>query len=93
MGKVLIFQPRYVVALVQDVTSESEAISKLTKELRALDCQEGVEFSNKATLLMEELKTVTRNILARVETLQPYVGFLHSAQEVAVFSFKVAHEG
>ncbi|XP_062390129.1 coiled-coil domain-containing protein 141-like [Sardina pilchardus] len=65
-----------------NITGESEAIGELTKELKALECQEGVEFSNKASLLTEELKTVTRNILARVETLRPYVGFLHLAQEV-----------
>lgn len=92
MGKKLNFQPCYV-AVAQDVTRESEAVGELSKELRALDCQEGVEFSNRATLLTEELKTVTRNILARVETLRPYVGFLHSAQEVTVLSAMVSHEG
>ncbi|XP_048095477.1 coiled-coil domain-containing protein 141 isoform X1 [Alosa alosa] len=65
-----------------NIMGESEAIGKLTKELRALECQEGVEFSNKASLLTEELKTITRNMLARVETLRPYVGFLHLAEEV-----------
>ncbi|XP_012689485.2 coiled-coil domain-containing protein 141 isoform X2 [Clupea harengus] len=65
-----------------DVTHESEAIAELTKELRALGCPEGVEFSNKASLLTEELRTITRNLSARVETLRPYVGFLRLAQEV-----------
>lgn len=72
------------VVLTQDVTHESEAIAELTKELRALGCPEGVEFSNKASLLTEELRTITRNLSARVETLRPYVGFLRLAQEVAV---------
>ncbi|XP_063069315.1 coiled-coil domain-containing protein 141 isoform X2 [Engraulis encrasicolus] len=65
-----------------DVMSESESIADLTKELRVLECSEGVEFSNKASLLTEDLRTVVRNLSAHVETLRPYVRFLLSAQEV-----------
>lgn len=66
--------------------SESESIADLTKELRVLECSEGVEFSNKASLLTEELRTVVRNLSAHVETLRPYVRFLLSAQEVTQLS-------
>ncbi|XP_070979938.1 coiled-coil domain-containing protein 141-like isoform X2 [Oncorhynchus clarkii lewisi] len=66
----------------QQTASEAEAMAELIKELRTLGYPEAAEFSNKATLLEEELKTVTRNITSRIENIQPYVGFLRIAEEV-----------
>ncbi|XP_055727116.1 coiled-coil domain-containing protein 141-like isoform X2 [Salvelinus fontinalis] len=66
----------------QQTASEAEAMAELLKELRTLGCPEAAEFSNKASLLEEELKTVTRNITSRIENIQPYVGFLRIAEEV-----------
>ncbi|KAJ8416938.1 hypothetical protein AAFF_G00328160 [Aldrovandia affinis] len=66
----------------QGVASELEAISDLIKALKSLESPEATEFSNKACLLSEELKTLTRNITARIESLKPYVSFLRSAEEV-----------
>ncbi|KAI1898253.1 hypothetical protein AGOR_G00070430 [Albula goreensis] len=66
----------------QGVASELEAISELIKALKSLESPEATEFSNKASLLNEELKTLTRNITARTDSLKPYVSFLHAAEEV-----------
>ncbi|XP_035264086.1 coiled-coil domain-containing protein 141 isoform X1 [Anguilla anguilla] len=66
----------------QGVANELEAISELIKALKSLESPEAIEFSNKASLLSEELKTLTRNITARTESLKPYVSFLRSAEEV-----------
>ncbi|XP_061091773.1 coiled-coil domain-containing protein 141 [Conger conger] len=66
----------------QGVAHELEAISELIKELKSLESPEAVEFSNKASILSEELRTLTRNIIARTESLKPYVSFLRSAEEV-----------
>ncbi|XP_041724790.2 coiled-coil domain-containing protein 141 isoform X2 [Coregonus clupeaformis] len=66
----------------QETVSEAEAMAELIKELRTLECPEATEFSNKASLLEEELKTVTRNITSRIENIRPYVGFLRIAEEV-----------
>ncbi|XP_029558360.1 coiled-coil domain-containing protein 141 isoform X5 [Salmo trutta] len=66
----------------EQTASETEAMAELIKELRTLGCPEATEFSNKASLLEDELKTVTRNITSRIENIQPYVGFLRIAEEV-----------
>nr|XP_046223730.1 coiled-coil domain-containing protein 141-like isoform X4 [Oncorhynchus gorbuscha] len=66
----------------QQTASEAEAMAELIKELRTLGYPEAAEFSNKASLLEEELKTVTRNITSRMENIQPYVGFLRIAEEL-----------
>ncbi|XP_036815023.1 coiled-coil domain-containing protein 141 isoform X3 [Oncorhynchus mykiss] len=66
----------------QQTASEAEAMAELIKELRTLGYPEATEFSNKATLLEEELKTVTRNITSRIENIHLYVGFLRIAEEV-----------
>uniref|UniRef100_A0A8C7QZH4 Coiled-coil domain containing 141 n=1 Tax=Oncorhynchus mykiss TaxID=8022 RepID=A0A8C7QZH4_ONCMY len=62
--------------------TQAEAMAELIKELRTLGYPEATEFSNKATLLEEELKTVTRNITSRIENIHLYVGFLRIAEEV-----------
>ncbi|XP_028847687.1 coiled-coil domain-containing protein 141 isoform X2 [Denticeps clupeoides] len=67
---------------VQSVIGESKTIAELITELRALEAPESVELSNKASLLAEDLRTVARNIAARIESLGPYVGFLRAADEV-----------
>lgn len=59
-------------------------MSELLLELRDLECPEATELSNKASLLEEELKTVTRNISQRIESIRPYVGFLRIAEEVSL---------
>uniref|UniRef100_A0A8C7MZ50 Coiled-coil domain-containing protein 141 n=1 Tax=Oncorhynchus kisutch TaxID=8019 RepID=A0A8C7MZ50_ONCKI len=66
----------------QQTASEAEAMAELIKEVRTLGCPEAAQFSNKASLVEEELKTVTRNITSRIENIQPYVGFLRIAEEV-----------
>uniref|UniRef100_A0AAY4EX74 Ig-like domain-containing protein n=1 Tax=Denticeps clupeoides TaxID=299321 RepID=A0AAY4EX74_9TELE len=66
----------------QSVIGESKTIAELITELRALEAPESVELSNKASLLAEDLRTVARNIAARIESLGPYVGFLRAADEV-----------
>uniref|UniRef100_A0A8C7JM83 Coiled-coil domain-containing protein 141 n=1 Tax=Oncorhynchus kisutch TaxID=8019 RepID=A0A8C7JM83_ONCKI len=62
--------------------TQAEAMAELIKEVRTLGCPEAAQFSNKASLVEEELKTVTRNITSRIENIQPYVGFLRIAEEV-----------
>ncbi|XP_056121665.1 coiled-coil domain-containing protein 141 isoform X1 [Rhinichthys klamathensis goyatoka] len=66
----------------QDAMRESEAIASFIKELKGLESSETVEFSNKASLLAEEMKTLARNISSHVESLRPYVDFLRCADEV-----------
>uniref|UniRef100_A0A674CYL2 Coiled-coil domain-containing protein 141-like n=1 Tax=Salmo trutta TaxID=8032 RepID=A0A674CYL2_SALTR len=59
-----------------------KAMAEQITELKTLECPEATEFSNKASLLVEELKTVTRNITSRIDNIRPYVGFLRIAEEV-----------
>ncbi|MBN3308414.1 CC141 protein, partial [Amia calva] len=66
----------------QAVANELAAIAGIIKELKQFESPEVTEFSNKSCLLNEELKTHTRNISARVETLKAYVAFLRSAKEI-----------
>ncbi|XP_041700614.2 coiled-coil domain-containing protein 141 isoform X1 [Coregonus clupeaformis] len=66
----------------QETASEAEAMAEQIKELKTLECPEATEFSNKGSLLEEEVKTVTRNITSRIENIRPYVGFLRIAEEV-----------
>ncbi|KAG7464078.1 hypothetical protein MATL_G00183460 [Megalops atlanticus] len=66
----------------QGVASEFQAIAELIKALKMLETPEATEFSNRASLLSEELKTLTRTITARTERLKPYVAFLRAAEEV-----------
>ncbi|XP_029567482.1 coiled-coil domain-containing protein 141 [Salmo trutta] len=66
----------------QETASEAEAMAEQITELKTLECPEATEFSNKASLLVEELKTVTRNITSRIDNIRPYVGFLRIAEEV-----------
>uniref|UniRef100_A0A6Q2XU33 Ig-like domain-containing protein n=1 Tax=Esox lucius TaxID=8010 RepID=A0A6Q2XU33_ESOLU len=75
----------------QETASEAEAMTELIKELDTLECPEATEFSNKASLLTEELKTVTRNIKSRIENIQSYVGFLRIAEELSE-QMKSLHE-
>ncbi|KAL0963717.1 hypothetical protein UPYG_G00309930 [Umbra pygmaea] len=79
-------------SLTQETASETEALAELLKELKALECPEATEFSNKASLLTEELKTVTRNITSRIDNIRPYVGFLRIADELAEL-MQSLHEG
>ncbi|XP_030643095.1 coiled-coil domain-containing protein 141 [Chanos chanos] len=71
-----------IIPQTQDILRKSENIGELIKELRALESPEATEFSNKASLLAEELNTLIRNISARVDSLKPYVAFLRCAEEV-----------
>lgn len=69
-------------------------MAEVIKDLKTLECPEATDISNKASLLSEELKTVTRNITSRIESIRPYVGFLRIAEEVklintAIFSFSI----
>ncbi|CAB1328715.1 unnamed protein product [Coregonus sp. 'balchen'] len=66
----------------QETASEAEAMAEQIKELKTLECPEATEFSNKGSLLEEEVKTVTRNITSRIENIRPYVAFLRIAEEV-----------
>ncbi|XP_062312732.1 coiled-coil domain-containing protein 141 isoform X2 [Osmerus eperlanus] len=66
----------------RETAADAENMSELLQELRDLECPEATELSNKASLLEEELKTVTRNISQRIESIRPYVGFLRIAEEV-----------
>ncbi|XP_066497305.1 coiled-coil domain-containing protein 141 [Hoplias malabaricus] len=66
----------------QSVGKDFEAVEVMLEEVRKLECSEAVESSNRVSLLREQLKTLQRNISTRLETLRPYVSFLHSAQEV-----------
>lgn len=68
---------------------ESEAIAGFIKELKGLESSETVEFSNKASLLAEEIKTLVRNISSHVESLRPYVGFLRCADEVWLYIYDI----
>uniref|UniRef100_A0A8C7SFJ8 Coiled-coil domain containing 141 n=1 Tax=Oncorhynchus mykiss TaxID=8022 RepID=A0A8C7SFJ8_ONCMY len=63
-------------------TQVADAMAEQITELKTLECPEATEFSNKASLLEEELKTVTRNITSRIDNIRPYVGFLRIAEEV-----------
>nr|XP_015214533.1 PREDICTED: coiled-coil domain-containing protein 141 isoform X1 [Lepisosteus oculatus] len=66
----------------QGVANELEVIAEIIKELKIYESSEVTELSNKACLLKEELKTLTRNICARTENLKSYVTFLRSAEEI-----------
>ncbi|XP_073769243.1 coiled-coil domain-containing protein 141 isoform X2 [Danio rerio] len=66
----------------QDFMKESEAIAGFLRELKMLKATETLDLLNKASLLAEEMKTLVRNISSHVESLRPYVDFLHCAEEV-----------
>ncbi|CAB1347174.1 unnamed protein product [Coregonus sp. 'balchen'] len=74
-------EPGSLLSQSEDMLNKHLELSSQTQELRTLECPEATEFSNKASLLEEELKTVTRNITSRIENIRPYVGFLRIAEE------------
>ncbi|XP_072541513.1 coiled-coil domain-containing protein 141 [Salminus brasiliensis] len=66
---------------MQGVVKELEIAEGIVGEVRKLECSSAVELTNRASLLREQLQNLQRNITVRVETLRPYVSFLHSADE------------
>ncbi|KAI4887776.1 hypothetical protein NFI96_017517 [Prochilodus magdalenae] len=67
---------------MQNVLKELETVEGMVDEVKKLECSESVERSNRVSLLREQFRTLQRNVSARLETLRPYVSFLHSAEEV-----------
>ncbi|RXN00523.1 Titin [Acipenser ruthenus] len=66
----------------KEVVNELEAFAEIITELKTFESPEVTEFSNKSSLLNEELNTLSRNISSRVEIMTAYVTFLKSAKEV-----------
>ncbi|XP_039613700.1 coiled-coil domain-containing protein 141 isoform X1 [Polypterus senegalus] len=66
----------------KDMEAELVAMGDLIAELLTLECPEVAESSNKACLLSDQLKTLSRNISARAEHIKTYVTFLKSAEEI-----------
>lgn len=59
---------------------------RIIKEGDEFEPEEMATFSNKAELLNEELKTLSKNISSKLDILKAYVAFLKSAKEVYISS-------
>ncbi|XP_025072310.1 coiled-coil domain-containing protein 141 isoform X4 [Alligator sinensis] len=68
--------------LKKETSHQLEAAVRIIKEGDEFEPEEMATFSNKAELLNEELKTLSKNISSKLDILKAYVAFLKSAKEV-----------
>ncbi|XP_025072312.1 coiled-coil domain-containing protein 141 isoform X5 [Alligator sinensis] len=66
----------------KETSHQLEAAVRIIKEGDEFEPEEMATFSNKAELLNEELKTLSKNISSKLDILKAYVAFLKSAKEV-----------
>ncbi|XP_019410222.1 PREDICTED: coiled-coil domain-containing protein 141 [Crocodylus porosus] len=66
----------------KETSHQLEAAVRIIKEGDEFEPAEMATFSNKAELLNEELKTLSKNISSKLDILKAYVAFLKSAKEV-----------
>uniref|UniRef100_A0A7M4F4G3 Coiled-coil domain containing 141 n=1 Tax=Crocodylus porosus TaxID=8502 RepID=A0A7M4F4G3_CROPO len=70
----------------KETSHQLEAAVRIIKEGDEFEPAEMATFSNKAELLNEELKTLSKNISSKLDILKAYVAFLKSAKEVYISS-------
>ncbi|XP_048875909.1 coiled-coil domain-containing protein 141 isoform X2 [Brienomyrus brachyistius] len=66
----------------QDTADKLKYITELVAQLRLLDSHEADELSSRNIALNEQLGAVMRSVNAWLDTLRPYVCFLHVTEEV-----------
>ncbi|XP_072572938.1 coiled-coil domain-containing protein 141 isoform X2 [Paramormyrops kingsleyae] len=77
----------------QDTADKLKSITELVAQLRLLDSHEADELSSRNIVLTKQLGVVMRSVNEWLDTLRPYVCFLHVTEEVGVLQLKFEKSG